>query len=206
MQPNVPGTFEGGTGVALREPQRLLLFALTALIHVGLFVLLVSERQAPLESREERRTVLVFLRESSKRDRPVEIAPLAPERLPQVLPPGITAPQLIAPPASNDTPAPTSIDWQREAEEAARKHALEAPTPGEPAQTKPKPQFAWSHSSTHRIEPMKDGGFIVWINDNCGVAIGIMAMPFCKLGKKPPRGDLFEHMDDPAAPGDWKDD
>jgi hypothetical protein len=205
VQPNVPGIFEGGIGVALREPQRLLLFALTALIHVGLFALLVSSRQTPLELREERHTALVFLRDRSKTERPVEIAPLAPERLPQMLPPGIASPRLIAPPASNEPPAPPGIDWQHEAEEAARKHALDAPAPNEPPKRKPKPEFAWSHSRTHRIEPMENGGFVVWINENCGVAIGIMAMPFCKLGKKPARGDLFEHMDDPATPGDWKD-
>jgi hypothetical protein len=30
-------------------------------------------------------------------------------------------------------------------------------------------------------------------------------MPFCMFGKKPARGDLFEHMDDPPQAGDWKD-
>jgi hypothetical protein len=193
--------------VALREPQRLLLFALTALIHVGLFALLASERRARDESPQERRSVLVFLRDASKTEHAVDVAPLAPERLPEMLPPQVSAPRLIAPPANSATPAaPPSIDWQREAEEIARDHALAAPTPDDPAKPKPKPDFAWSHSSTHRIEPIESGGFIVWINDNCGVAITLLAMPFCKLGKKPARGDLFEHMDDPATPGHWKDD
>ena len=52
---------------------------------------------------------------------------------------------------------------------------------------------------------MEEGGFLVWINDNCGIVISVMAMPLCKLGKKPARGDLFEHMDDAPTPGDWKD-
>lgn len=193
--------------MALREPQRLLLFALTVLIHVGLYELLASERPVRPEARDERHTVLVFLRDRSKAERPIEIAPLAPERLPQPsLLPEIAAPQLIAPPASNDAPPTPGIDWQHEAEEVARKQALEAPPPDEPSKPKAKPEFAWSHERTHRIEPMENGGFIVWISENCGVAIGILAMPFCKLGKKPARGDLFEHMDDPATPGDWKDD
>ena len=193
--------------MALREPQRLLLFALTVLIHVGLYELLASERQVLPEPRDEQRTVLVFLRDRSPAERTVDIAPLAPERLPRpTVLPEIAAPQLIAPPASSDPPAPPNIDWQREAELAARKHALEVPTPDEPGKPKPKPEFAWSHSRTHRIAPMETGGFVVWISENCGVAIAIMAMPFCKLGKKPARGDLFEHMDDAATPGDWKDD
>jgi hypothetical protein len=196
--------------VALREPQRLLLFALTVLIHVGLFELLVSERHAPSESPQEKRTVLVFLRDASKAERAAEVAPLAAERLPETAPPGIRAPQLIAPPASNDAPVPAIIDWQREAEDVARKHALEAeanrPSQSGTGPPQAKPDFAWSHSRTHRIEPMENGGFVVWISENCGVAIAIMAMPFCKISKKPPRGDLFEHMDDPPRPGDWKDD
>ena len=53
---------------------------------------------------------------------------------------------------------------------------------------------------------MENGGFVVWINENCGIAISLLAMPFCQVGKKPARGDLFEHMDDPPTPGDWKDD
>lgn len=191
--------------MAFREPQRLLIFALTVLIHAGLFALLASKRSSPIEENEELRTVLVFLRDAPKTSRTREATPLAPGDLPRPLPPELTAPRPIAPPATNETPVPPIIDWQREAEEAARKQALEAPAPGEAGKPKPKHEFAWSHSSTHRIEPMENGGFIVWINDNCGVAIGIMAMPFCKLGKKPPRGDLFEHMNDPATPGDWKD-
>jgi hypothetical protein len=74
------------------------------------------------------------------------------------------------------------------------------------ATQKPKPEFGWSHARIHRVEPMEGGGFMVWISDNCFIAIGLMAMPMCKLGKKPARGDLFEHMDDPPTPGDWKDD
>jgi hypothetical protein len=52
---------------------------------------------------------------------------------------------------------------------------------------------------------MESGGFVVWLSDKCGVAVTVMAMPFCKFGKEHVRGDLFEHMDDPPKPGDWKD-
>lgn len=195
--------------MVIREPQRLLSFALAALIHVGLFWLLASERQPPIEPPEERRTVLVFLEDDPKSQSvPVEVTPVAPRRRQEVSPPENAAPRLIAPPKDEAT-APPIIDWRREAEEVAREHALEAeanrPQQEESAAPKPKPQFGWSHSRTHRIEPMESGGFVVWINDKCGVAISIMAMPFCKIGKKPARGDLFEHMDDPATPGDWKD-
>jgi hypothetical protein len=196
--------------VAARERHRPLLFALTLLIHAGLFQLLASSRHARVES-PERRTVLMLLPDADKPKRPpLDVAPLAPPRLPEAPPPASTAPQLIVPPEHEDARTPPAIDWSREAEQVAREHALAAEAGREPrddgAAQQPTPEFGWSHSRIHRIEPMESGGFIVWISDNCFIAISVMAMPMCKLGKKPPRGDLFEHMDDPPTPGDWKDD
>lgn len=192
---------------AVREPHRAALFALALLIHVGLFALLVSDRHARVEA-PERQTVLVFLPGPQTKSAPVEIEPPAPPRLPELSPPSITAPQLIAPPQQDNAGLPPAIDWRRDAEAIAREHAQAAEAGREPSKDdpkKPKPEFGWSHSATHRIEPMEGGGFVVWINDKCGVAVAGLAMPFCMFGKKPARGDLFEHMDDPPQPGDWKD-
>ena len=194
---------------AIRELHRPLLFALALLIHVGFYLLLVIPR-LPLPEAPERRTELVFLPDTMKPQRPPpEVAPLAPPRVPEPTPPVSTAPQLIAPTAPAEPGAPPLIDWQREAEQVARDHALEAEANSEPKRDggtpKPKPEFGWSHSRIHRIEPMASGGFIVWISDNCFVVIGVMAMPMCKLGKLPARGDLFEHMNDAPTAGDWQD-
>lgn len=194
---------------ALREPQRPLVFALALLIHVGLFELLVSPRHT-LPEMTELRTVLVFLPDTEKIQRlPPPVAPLAPERLLETSPPQSAAPRLIAPPEREETPAPPIVDWQREAQEAARKHALEAAAQREQkddsAPSKPKPEFGWDHSRTHRVEPLEGGGVLVWINDRCFIVITVLAMPACKIGKKPARGDLFEHMDDAPTLGDWKD-
>lgn len=193
---------------AVREPHRLVLFALALLIHAGLFQLLLSPRLAKPEL-PERRTVLVFLPDAPRATSPPpEVAPFAPPRLPETPPPS-TAPQLITPLDHAEVHGPPSIDWRGDAEEVAREHARSAQAGSEPKDgggpQKPKPQFGWSHSATHRIEPMENGGFVVWINDRCGVAVSGLAMPFCQFGKKPARGDLFEHMDDPPTPGDWKD-
>lgn len=190
----------------IREPHRLVPFALAVLVHVGLWQLLLNQRHPIVES-PERRAVLVFLRDTAKpTSPPLEVAP---PRLPEASPLESTAPRLIAPPSSSDAPLPPSIDWRRAAEEAARDHALAAeanrPKEDERSAPKPQPDFHWSHSSVDRIEPMENGGFVVWINDKCGVAISLMAMPFCQFGKKAARGDLFEHMDDAPTPGDWKD-
>jgi hypothetical protein len=194
---------------AIREPQRPLVFALAVLIHVGLFQLLMSPRHT-IRAMTERRTVLVFLPDTERIQRtPRPVAPLAPERLLETSPPETTAPRLIAPPERKETPAPPIVDWQREAEEAARKHALAAEAQRDPTAdsgpSKPKPEFGWDHSRVHRIEPLESGGFLVWINDRCAIVISVMAMPVCQIGKKPARGDLFEHMDDAPTPGDWKD-
>ncbi|HKS57137.1 MAG TPA: hypothetical protein VJS12_17705 [Steroidobacteraceae bacterium] len=194
-------------GAAIREPHRPVLFALALLIHAGLFALLSSERHTRLES-PERRTVLVFLPAPPPQSASLEVTPPAPPRLPETAPPSATAPELFAPRTNQPTQVPPAIDWRGDAEAIAREHARAAEAGREPekdAPAKKKPEFAWSHSATHRIEPMENGGFVVWINDRCGVAVSGLAMPFCMFGKKPARGDLFEHMDDPPTPGDWKD-
>lgn len=195
-----------GISATLREPHRVVPLALAVLVHIGLWQLLVNQRHTSVES-PERRAVLVLLRDPVK---PTSPPPeVAPPQLPETSPLESTAPQLIVPPSSGDAPLPPSIDWRRAAEEAARDHALAAeakrPKQDEPGAPKPQPEFHWSHSSVQRVEPMESGGFVVWINDKCGIAISIMAMPFCQFGKKPARGDLFEHMDDAPTAGDWKD-
>ena len=130
---------------AFREPQRPLLFALAVLIHLGLFQLLVSARHT-IPEMIERQTVLVFLPDTKKiQPTPRPVAPLAPEPLPQPSPPESMAPRLIAPPEREAVPAPPIVDWQREAEESARKHALQAEARRDPkadsGPSKPKPEF-----------------------------------------------------------------
>jgi len=194
---------------AVREPQRPLLFALALLIHVGLYFLLLSPRHTSPEA-PERRTVLVFLQDTAGSRRPPRaVAPIAPPHLTEPLPPASTAPQLSVPPEHAPTGVPPAIDWHGDGEQVAREHALEEAgreRKHDEGPPKPKSAFGWSHSRVQRIEPMASGGFIVWISDNCFVVVGVMAMPMCKLGKNPARGDLFEHMDDPGTAGDWKDD
>jgi hypothetical protein len=190
-----------------REPQRPLLFALAVLIHAGLFQLLVSQRQAIPQS-PERRAVLALLPDAEQpRPAPPPFVPVTPQLLPELPVPTSMPPLLIAAPQRDGTVAPPVIDWQHEAEEATRKRALEAeaqrdPKSGDP--TKPKPEFGWDRSRVHPVEPIESGGFVVRLSDRCVVVITLLAMPVCQIGKKPARGDLFEHMQDATA-GDWKD-
>ena len=194
---------------AFREPQRPLLFALALLIHAGLFQLLVSQRHASPQV-FERLTAMELLPDTKNRAQaPPPIAPLAPEQLPATPLSAITSPQLIAPSEHEGTHEPAGVDWQRQGEEVAREHALESQLqPDHKADSgppRPKPEFGWDRSRVHGVEPIESGGFVVRISDRCVIVITLLAMPACKIGTKPARGDLFEHMDDAAIPGDWKD-
>jgi hypothetical protein len=121
------------------------------------------------------------------------------------------APQLL------QTPHP--IDWLAEAERAARdeiaseadrKHRAEWLSRGTDAESHPSvqafrplfpktPQFGWDHARTHRIEAIKGGPLLVWINDRCFLAfLGLAIIPVCKIGHMEPDGALFKHLHDAA--------
>jgi hypothetical protein len=55
------------------------------------------------------------------------------------------------------------------------------------------------------VEPLPDGGFVLNITDRCAIVVLLIPLPFCRIGTIPVRGDLFQHMHEPAQPGDWKD-
>jgi len=122
------------------------------------------------------------------------------------------------PPIPEVGPAPITIDWGREAEaaatrrieadeQAARQAGALAPgrVMGRAAGAPHKSEFHWDYSRTHRVEALDGGGFLLNINERCGIAFLIMAMPFCRIGKIEPHADLFEHMEDPPALGEWKE-
>jgi hypothetical protein len=193
---------------AFREPQRPLLFALAVLIHAGLFQLLATQRHANPQA-PERLTALTFVPGTASRTHPPPLSPLAPEQLPTAPVPEARPPQLIAPLEQQAGQGPAGVDWAHEAGEAARRRALEAEAErdhkNDQSPPKPKPEFGWDRSRTHRIEAIEGGGILVHLNDRCAIVITLLAMPVCQIGKKPARGDLFEHMDDAPTPGDWKD-
>jgi hypothetical protein len=43
------------------------------------------------------------------------------------------------------------------------------------------------------------GALIVHINDNCAFVLTPLPFVFCRPGKRPANGDLFEHMTDSPA-------
>lgn len=132
--------------------------------------------------------------------------------------PFVAAPTAAAAPepATATSPAP---DWDKlarttairevEREDANQRRLGALAPPKSPAWAvapKAKPAFGWSHAATHRIEPLGGGGFLINLTDQCVIVIaGLFLMPACALEKTPARSDLFNHMRDSSALGDWKD-
>lgn len=104
------------------------------------------------------------------------------------------------------------IDWRTEREQAAADFAArDAPTyrqfgPVERTPAPPAPKdFAWDKTHTQRIEPLPNGGALIRLNDHCLLIIAPFPLPICGLGKRKARSDLFDGMQHPATPGDWKE-
>lgn len=98
---------------------------------------------------------------------PSVTTPRANERPRSAVAPPVGAP---APPshAAPPRPGPAPIDWAAEGADAA-----------------------------DRVEALPGGVTVFNINDNCAIALLWVVPAFaCKLGKIPPRGDLFGHMRD----------
>jgi hypothetical protein len=116
--------------------------------------------------------------------------------------PAPTPQQNPAPPANNAITPP--IDWQAELAREAQGSAAAKSEPhfkdfGFPRRLPPPAkaaEFAWDRNHTHRIES-DTGALIVHINDNCVLVMTPLPFVFCKPGKRPANGDLFDHMKDP---------
>jgi hypothetical protein len=112
------------------------------------------------------------------------------------------------------TPELPKIDWEREAELAAKNATantekengyrdLSALSPEqlswvrqnhmEPAQ----PGIAWTY---RRVEITKGGFPIIHINDHCVAVPFLLMMVFCQIGHIESNGHLFDHMRDPTKP------
>jgi hypothetical protein len=199
-------------------------FAAVLALHAALAALFLTlHGPTPPKERYEVPTVAVFLpfdattqpTQPSKREAP---AAQTTGRTGHSASPRRAHPSPPAQETPPEEPTPQSItlpvapDWREEARIAANDEIARADRRHHPSLLAPhdfsgvphgavditKPQFGWSYSATHRVEVFEQGGFMLNINDRCAVAVLIFPMPFCRVGKIPARGDLFEHMDDPA--------
>jgi len=180
-------------------------------LHAGALALLLAEMRTRLIRGDAAASPLsVWLLEPRKRPdsaTPPQRAPRAgaaapaPAPIPEGVPPSSTAPVV-----------PGAIDWRAEAASAAsratqasadrtRQAQALAPKVSPMFKVRPRPrEFPWDYASTHRIEPAGGLATIVHVNDQCAVAF-FLIIPFaagCSLEKPQVRGDLFEHMHDPA--------
>ena len=191
---------------------RIVVLIIIVGVHVGLMVVFSSSRRLrPKTEPNERSMTVVFLSESL----PSSQSPAVPRTSRKSPTRAATQTDSTAITSSEvEPPPPPAIDWADEAKLAASRQidALErsrnrggsivAPEINLEAGPRPKPEFGWSHAQTHRIEPLPEGGTLVWINERCALVINGGLLPICKLGKIQARGDLFEHMHDAPGPDD----
>jgi hypothetical protein len=118
-----------------------------------------------------------------------------------------------SPPAPEQSPAPPEdnaiappIDWQAELAREARDSASAKPDhpfrefdfPRRSPPAAKAPEFAWDRNHTHRVESVP-GALLVHLNDNCVLVMAPLPFVFCRPGKRPANGDLFDHMNDPRG-------
>lgn len=68
--------------------------------------------------------------------------------------------------------------------------------PRQPAPAAAVPKFGWDHASTHRLEALPQGGMLINLNDHCALVVYGFLFPFCRIGRIPVNGHLFDHMRD----------
>jgi hypothetical protein len=195
--------------------RRPLVFLAVLVSHAVIVLLLVRAVRQPISPHNDpyEPLVLVFLHDGAR-----AITNAVMTRRPDVSPPVVPrAPDLKVAPVPDDAaeappeaPPPPAIDWEREAELAARNGVAEAEKQRkyrdlsalsaeqlswakknrmEPA----GPGISWTHP---RVEVQKGGLPIIWINDHCVAVPIMMMMVFCKIGHIEAEGDLFKHMGD----------
>jgi hypothetical protein len=198
---------------------RVATIVVVLVIHVvflGLFALRIP---TPRTGKEESRAMAFLLLPDERPQPPTAAQAASRTRLKRAAPAESPAANVTPQPESpsNAITAPAAPDWRRELQIAAN-NEIEAqerkrhqPSPLAPhdfsgvqpgSTTDSKPRFGWNHAATHRIEEIPTGGLLININDRCVIAWVVFPLPFCRIGKIPVRGDLFEHMQDPAPPGE----
>ena len=208
-------------GISRRARRRLATAAVLALIHVAIIAYVSLPQRLRWSLAEDAFVTHVFFVSEPKEEVVERVTPararserhLAPPRTAPITPP--SEPSIADAPSTSIVPpqlARPQIDWAREAEISASRQLtqdeearrLAAPFSHdftEPPRNRPTPQFGWSRAHTQRIEPLKNGGTLIRLNDRCVLVFAVMVLPICQIGKIPARADLFEHMDDPPVLG-----
>jgi len=124
-----------------------------------------------------------------------------------------TAPISLAPvpePATDESaPLAPGIDWYAKGSEAAQRAAVEPTTrdfgfPKRVPAPREKKAFHWDKVHTERVQALKGGGISIRLSENCALVLMPLPLGGCAFGKRKAHGDLFDEMNAPAEPGDWK--
>ena len=193
--------------------QRPLVFLAVLVSHAVIVLLLTRAVRQPVSPQNDslEPLVVMFLHEGARAVTNA-VTPRSPDLSPPTLP---GAPALKLEPVPDEATQappealpPPAIDWENEAELAARNGAAEADKQGkyrdlsalsaeqlswtrknhmEPA----APGIPWTHP---RYEFDAHSGLpVLWINDHC---VLVTLMVFCAVGHIEANGDLFKHMGD----------
>jgi hypothetical protein len=196
--------------------RRPLVFLAVLVSHALIVLLLIRAARQPISPQNDSSEplVLLFLHDGARAVTNA-LTPRRPEVLPPAAPP---APALKLEPAPDNAisappqTAPPAIDWEHEAELAARNGVADAEKQKNyrDLSALSAEQLSWAKKNhmapaapgipwTHpRFEFDAQTGLpVFWINDHC---VLVMLMVFCGIGHIEAEGNLFKHMGDPHDP------
>ena len=123
----------------------------------------------------------------------------------EAAPPAAKIHPVTLPRAANPPRFP-AIDWSGAMQREVRAEESQAPArklrfgfPQQPARAAAVPEFGWDYASTHRLQALPQGGMLINLNDRCGLVFYGFLFPFCRIGRIPVNGHLFDHMRDRRA-------
>jgi hypothetical protein len=197
--------------------RRPLVFLAVLVSHAVIVLLLVRAVRQPISPHNDpyEPLVLVLLHDGTR-----AITNAVMTRRPEVSPPAVPrAPDLRLAPVPDDAieapqeaPPPPAIDWEHEAELAARNGVAETEKQRKYRDLSALSAEQLSWAKKNHMEPAAPGipwthprfefdahtGLpVFWINDHC---VLVTLMVFCAIGHIETNGGLFKHMGDPHAP------
>lgn len=191
-----------------RVPRRVTAAAIAVALQ-GVFYWIILHEAIEPTALQSPTPLQVTIFEAARRSRPatapgkrLHVAPAQRLRRKREAPSPPAARPITLPPAAMSAPG-TSIDWQQAMQREVRARDF-APPPGRlefgfprrPAPTPTAQPFGWDYASTHRVQPLPEGGLLINLNDRCAVVLYLLPIPVCKIGHIPVDGSLFDHLHD----------
>jgi hypothetical protein len=174
--------------------------------HLAVILMLATRSTQERHSPPDEPMLLTFIEIPAAAARPAGSPSLAqlPARSEGLAPAARYVPAL-----TESTGITPGIDWYGEASDAASRAATKPDVrdfgyPKREPEARAKKEFGWDKTHTERISALPEGGMLIRLNDNCAIIIAPLPFGGCTIGKRKARGDLFDEMQAPVEPGDWK--